>query len=81
MKINIDVGKIVTAIIIATLMFSAGAVVEFQSLKKEVKKNTKQLTKDDKRINVMSKLMCVQAIKNNVEHAAELCKEIMSNGN
>lgn len=77
MKLNIDLNKIVTGLITVVIVFSAGAVVEMHSLKGEVHKNTQQIAKDDLRINVMSQLMCSQAITNGVANAAELCKEII----
>lgn len=71
MNLNIDTGKIATALLTAGILAFVGGVFEFRGLKAQVKVNTKQ-------IGVASKLLCKYAIRDKLKDAEEICSEIIS---
>jgi len=72
--IKLDFNKILTSVIAATLgallVFSVGAAVEFQDMKKTVADHGTT-------ISVVSKLLCSYAIRDNIEQAKEICTGVI----
>lgn len=77
MKINWN--TVITSLTGLSIIAFLGGVWDFQNIKAEVKSLKKHEVKTDNILTAIGTIVCGYAIKDNMENATEICKDVLQN--